>query len=506
MPLSGAFLRFATFLRGGLLLMRTRSVGHACLEIEAKGVRLLTDPWWTAPSYTSQWYHWPTPQPGGVQERTLDYVYLSHGHEDHLHLDTLKTLRPGATALVPESLSGGMADFLREVGHFAEVIELQHGKTVTLKNGLKATCYINLTDSMLVLDSGDQVLVNGNDALHASPQVVIDFFCRMLKKNHPKIDQLLLGHGGASWYPNCVRLPGKDDREAAHQRELHFQENFLHVVNQLKPSVACAFAASFVLLEPHNRWINEVKFDMPAPDEVFANRGGNGTTRCHLLLPGDIIDGHEVIPSGHERPSRESFERACAGELRAECAKVENLPAIPMAKLHALFRQLSAQVKTNRAFLGGVEPFTVELRLRDSPECSLYVQVTAKEATAELREPSAGPIVLEMRSEILETALTQEYGIESIVIGYGAVATLQRAEQFAQVKQLLSLLSPRQGAWRAVVKTVRRQPLQALGGIWRQWVPLALYVGERLGLLSHANDPKTLQRPEASGSNTQKAA
>jgi hypothetical protein len=188
--------------------MRTRSIGHAALEIEASGLRLLTDPWWAGPAYTNQWHAWPTPQPAGVESRQLDYVYISHGHEDHLHADTLRQLRPGAAALIPEFLTGSAADFLTKELRFCQVIPLRHGRTVELRRGLRATCYVNLTDSMLVLEDGDRVLVNANDALHASPPAVLDHFCRLLRRNHATVDTLFLGYSGASWFPNCVRVPG----------------------------------------------------------------------------------------------------------------------------------------------------------------------------------------------------------------------------------------------------------------------------------------------------------
>jgi len=40
--------------------------------------------------------------------------------------------------------------------------------------------------------------VNGNDALHASPPAVIDYFCILLRRRHRRVDTLFLGYGGAS--------------------------------------------------------------------------------------------------------------------------------------------------------------------------------------------------------------------------------------------------------------------------------------------------------------------
>jgi hypothetical protein len=161
--------------------MRVRSIGHACLDIQTRGPRVLTDPWWTGPAYTRQWYPWPRPAHAGVADTAYDYVYLSHGHEDHLHLDTLRTLRPGATAIVPRFAGTGGLGWLRGEGLFADVRELAHGESLDLGGGVTATMYINVTDSMLVLDDGRHVFVDANDALHAAPRATRDYFTALLR-------------------------------------------------------------------------------------------------------------------------------------------------------------------------------------------------------------------------------------------------------------------------------------------------------------------------------------
>lgn len=479
--------------------MRTRSIGHACLEIETSGLRLLTDPWWAGPAYTNQWYAWPTPQPGGIEERPVDYLYLSHGHEDHLHADTLRRLRPGATALVPEFLSGSLGGYLRDELGFCHVVEMPHGETITLRRGLRATCYVNVTDSILVLDDGDRVVVNANDALHASSPTVIDYFCRLLRERHPQIDALYLGFAGASWFPNCLRLPRKDDREVARGREQLFLDNFVRVVDALRPRIASAYAASFVLLEPHNRWITDVKFDLPTPDEEYARRRPGSATRCHLLLPGDVIDGVDIIGGTTPRPTREAFAAACENELREACERAEHLQPLTPDALREIVTRLDTRVRANRTRLDRTAQFSVELRLREAPGTALRVEVKpGGEARALLGAPRETSAALDLRTEILEAAMRDDYGIESIVIGYGAVASLANAEQFAHVQALLQLLSPRVGSLRAVLDGIRREPGRGLGALWRQRMPLALALGTRLGLLSHPYELRNLER-EPSG-------
>ncbi len=473
--------------------MRVRGVGHACLEIEVAGLRIVTDPWWAGPAYTNQWYPWPTPLPDGLEKRKVDYLYLSHGHEDHLHPETLKRLRKGAVVLIPECLTGGMAEFLRELG-FAQVRVLEHGRRTTLQNGVAATCYVNLTDSLLVLEGDGQVLVNGNDALHASPPAVIEHFCHELKARHPKVDMLFLGCGGASWFPSCIRLPGKNDRDAARARERQFGENFLTVVQRLEPAIACPFAASFVLLEPHNRWINEVKLEVETPDQVHARRGPSKTS-CHLLLPGDVIDEVGVHAGGAPRPTRAILEAAYTDELREGCQRVESLTPLTDAEMEELTRAVDRRVRENRARIGPRET-VFELRLRDNPGEAIRVWLSRTAPRAERAPAGQHPLALELRAELLRSALQNDYGTEALLIGYGATAHLNSPQQYRHVLALIAALSPRAAGWRAVTRQVASRPLSTLGSLWRQRWALAAHVGTKLGLVRHAYEVEKLVRPD----------
>jgi hypothetical protein len=472
--------------------MRTRSIGHACLEIETSGLRILTDPWWAGPAYTNQWYAWPTPQPADITEKPVDYVYLSHGHEDHLHVDTLRQLRAGATALVPEFLHGSIAPFLRDELGFSQVIELKHGKTVTLRRGLKATCYVNLTDSILVLEDGDRVLVNANDALHASSPAVIDYLCRVIRSRHPTVDTLYLGFSGASWFPNCLRVAGKHDRSIARAREELFCDNFLRVVDLLQPRVACAFAASFVLVDPQLRWINDVKFEVRTPDQAYAQKRKGGHSRVHLLLPNDVVDGIDIIAGTAPRPSPQELSRAMETTLRHAVERAEHLRPLTPDQLKDLVQRLHVRVAGNHDRLRRPTPFNVEIRLRDNPGIAMRVEVDAKQARAALGVSRKADAILELRAEILDAAISHDYGLESITIGYGAVVTLEKPEHYSRIQSLLALLTPRRGGARAVGEELWKNPLRTLGNVWRQRWPLALSVGANIGLLPHPYELRNL--------------
>src|SRR6185295_7367299 len=68
---------------------RIRYIGHACVLIEWKGVTILTDPFIPV-----------MPVEGGISRltfqdlpRKIDYVLVTHNHQDHFSLESLLRLR-----------------------------------------------------------------------------------------------------------------------------------------------------------------------------------------------------------------------------------------------------------------------------------------------------------------------------------------------------------------------------------------------------------------------------
>src|ERR1044071_9194891 len=112
--------------------MRVDFIGHATLLVRCGDLTLLTDPWWSGPAYRGQWYPYPLPVPERFDLRELDVVYISHGHEDHLHRETLnKVLRsaPNVMAVIPQRYDTSMRDYLRRIG-FKQIREVPSGTYV----------------------------------------------------------------------------------------------------------------------------------------------------------------------------------------------------------------------------------------------------------------------------------------------------------------------------------------------------------------------------------------
>jgi L-ascorbate metabolism protein UlaG (beta-lactamase superfamily) len=115
--------------------VRVRYFGHACLLIESREVSIMLDP---LVSYESG---------GGAPRYTyadlpesIDYVLITHNHQDHCMFETLLQLRHKIkNVVVPKSNGGGLADpslklILRQIG-FERVSELDEMESIEIEGG-----------------------------------------------------------------------------------------------------------------------------------------------------------------------------------------------------------------------------------------------------------------------------------------------------------------------------------------------------------------------------------
>jgi len=96
--------------------MNITKLGHCCLVIEDKGVRILTDPG-----------NYSTTQ-NDIKE--IDLVLITHEHQDHFHVDSLKQVmknNPKAKIITNK----GVAKFLDSEGIKYELLE--HGQKKNFK-------------------------------------------------------------------------------------------------------------------------------------------------------------------------------------------------------------------------------------------------------------------------------------------------------------------------------------------------------------------------------------
>lgn len=115
--------------------VRWRYFGHACILIESQGISILTDPVlsYTYESSISRYTYDDLPS-------YIDYVLITHNHQDHILFETLLQLRHKiGKIIVPQSGTGHLQDpsirLILENTGFKEVIELSELDVLKFDNG-----------------------------------------------------------------------------------------------------------------------------------------------------------------------------------------------------------------------------------------------------------------------------------------------------------------------------------------------------------------------------------
>lgn len=273
--------------------MKLEYVSHSCFVIHTKGLKIAFDPWISGSAYANQWHLFP--QPVSIESViSADILLISHGHEDHLHHQSLQKIQKGSHVFFPFQWRKGVVSYLNHLG-FTEITEAISFKTYDL-HGIKITYLGYSLESVVVVECEGFVIVNINDALNSNHETATEFLLNKIKSKWPKIDFLLSGWSGAGYFPNKVHYKGKDDQEVAKIREQYFGNNFCKFTRHLQPRVSVPFSPGFVLLNKENRWINEIKFPRKMVATYYhENFEKDSQIQFPLTYPGDYFENTEPV-------------------------------------------------------------------------------------------------------------------------------------------------------------------------------------------------------------------
>ncbi len=408
--------------------MKIEYIGHACLLIDTGRIKIASDPWFYGPAYCGQWHIIPKPVNAAALDQT-DVITLSHGHEDHLHVPSLKQIKGNKQVFYPYLWYGGTKEYLQDLG-FSEVTEAIPYKPYRLDGNTTITYLTNSLDSVIVIESRGKVLVNINDALHSSSIDVINIYLELIRNRWPRIDYVFCGFGGASHFPNCFHVPGKDDLAIGRLRKQLFAHNFCHIVSGLKPKIAIPFAADFALLSPAQRWINDIRFPRSLMRQYYEQNFMPGSKDSEVeildMYPGDTLENLRLRPTSPYRGYIKdgSLRNLIDSQYAEEISALTN----PRWLTKRQAEQLQARILKNVNERSATAPrdtlnrIVFSVRVNDVAEEGCY-SVAFKGGQARVErfdEPvPESLLVIETSSRILNYSFDSEWGGEALGIGYG---------------------------------------------------------------------------------------
>lgn len=139
-----------------------QTIGNATLIGYDHGPVLATDPWLTGTPYFGSWtlsHTIPDEQMEAIKE--CPYIFISHGHPDHLSLDSLDLLTD-KTILVPDHVGGRIMTDLERLGYRVRVLKDCLWTQLSQRINVMSIADCN-QDGLLLVDIGGILVLNLND-------------------------------------------------------------------------------------------------------------------------------------------------------------------------------------------------------------------------------------------------------------------------------------------------------------------------------------------------------
>ncbi len=179
------------------------TIGNAVLICHDKGPVLVTDPWIEGAAYFGSWtFSHEIPEQQQENIRACRYVWISHGHPDHLSAESLELLRD-KKILLPDHFGSRICDDLRQQGY--DVTVLKDRAWTQLSDRIQILCIADFNqDAILLVDVGGKLLVNLNDASDCGWG---NFVHKTIAKYKESFLLQLVSYGDADMI-NCFREDG----------------------------------------------------------------------------------------------------------------------------------------------------------------------------------------------------------------------------------------------------------------------------------------------------------
>ena len=169
------------------------TIGNATLICYDGGPVLATDPWIAGSPYFGSWalaYEIPEEQVEAI--KGCDYVWISHGHPDHLDIKTLNLLKD-KKVLLADHVGGRIASDLGRMGFEVTVLRDRQWTNLSPRINVLSLADYN-QDSILLVDIDGTLVLDLNDA---TPRGWWGFVKRIAKQYQDTFLLEIFGYGDA---------------------------------------------------------------------------------------------------------------------------------------------------------------------------------------------------------------------------------------------------------------------------------------------------------------------
>ena len=254
--------------------MKLMNIGGATAIVEHQGKRMLFDPWVNEGILHGSWFHWPRLNVALSEIGRLDYIYISHIHEDHCAPGTIKHLNRDAKIIIMDrepEIPNFVKRFLK-INRFdfkkVHLIRPQTptaiapGLTVDMVTADPAHEYNYQIDSGLILKWGGKTLYNANDCAPYPGSI------NYIKKTYGTVDLALLPYAGGSGYLGCYADLSHEEKLKERNRIFDMRMKlFIDTIHDIAPRKVMPFADQYVIGGKRG-YLNKYSPHAPSPGYV----------------------------------------------------------------------------------------------------------------------------------------------------------------------------------------------------------------------------------------------
>ncbi len=266
-------------------------LNHASILLARDGFALLTDPWFDGTVFDDGWgLRWRNDAAYDAAA-TATHLWVSHFHDDHLHLPTLRWLaavNPGAIFLANRSYNFDMAHAVRAAG-FRNIVLVDERKTLDLSKGVFVTRFpATGIDNMLLIKLGGASVLNYNDC------VLSPLARRLLAPKIGKVDIFLSNFNHAGKLLHVKKTDGEQVRSM-------LKDNFARTFKEFNPRVVVPFASHHYYRAPEsagqNKSLLSVSDLAPLDPRIVPLKVGQLMTFNPQTGATDITTAHAIEPN-----------------------------------------------------------------------------------------------------------------------------------------------------------------------------------------------------------------
>ncbi len=209
-----------------------RYLSHASVLITYDGINIVTDPWFFGPAFCNGWWlkEYPKFNIDSIINK-IDYIYISHNHPDHLHIETLKKFNKETKIITPKFASNSTKSLIKRLG-FKNIYDLNFNNIYKIKND--KILFTILKSGDFRDDSGIFFQINGK-------KILLNVDCNNLNCGvlPEKIDLLMSSFaGGASGFPLCFEDYNEEEKKRILIRN---KKSLLSMVTRLIKITKCKY-------------------------------------------------------------------------------------------------------------------------------------------------------------------------------------------------------------------------------------------------------------------------